>query len=124
MTDAVFDPVHRPRHYNVHPSGIECIEVTSRMPFCLGNAVKYVWRYADKIDPQEDLRKAIQYLQYQGSHGGSSYPPASARELLRRVADADPDALRATVFRLIAEGALENAVSSITARLAEDTVGA
>lgn len=57
------DPVNRPAHYTTHPSGIECIQVTEHMNFCLGNAVKYIWRAGLKDDAVEDLRKAIWYLQ-------------------------------------------------------------
>jgi len=57
------DPVNRPAHYLGHPSGIECIEITEHMGFCLGNAVKYIWRAGRKGDPIEDLRKAEYYIQ-------------------------------------------------------------
>jgi hypothetical protein len=56
------DPIS-PGHYQKHPSGIECIQVTRHMNFCLGNAIKYIWR----ADPKEttDLRKAVQYLEWE-----------------------------------------------------------
>lgn len=57
------DPVNRPRHYTSHPSGIECIDVTEHMPFCEGNAVKYLWRAGAKGDRLEDLRKARWYIE-------------------------------------------------------------
>jgi hypothetical protein len=38
------DDVNKPRHYCGHPSGVECIEVVEHMNFCLGNAMKYIWR--------------------------------------------------------------------------------
>lgn len=57
-----FDPVDKPRHYNVHPSGVECIQITEHMGFCLGNAIKYIWR-ADEKNGVEDLRKAVWYLE-------------------------------------------------------------
>lgn len=57
------DPVNHPKHYTSHPSGVECIQVTQHMSFCLGNAVKYIWRCGDKGNPIEDLKKAIWYLQ-------------------------------------------------------------
>lgn len=60
--DEDFDPVQKPRHYNSHPSGIECIQVTRHMGFNLGNAMKYVWR-ADLKNGVEDLKKAIWYLE-------------------------------------------------------------
>ena len=56
------DPVNHPVHYTKHPSGIECIQITEHMGFCLGNAVKYIWR-ADLKNDVEDLRKAVWYLQ-------------------------------------------------------------
>ncbi len=56
------DPVNHPAHYTSHPSGIECIQVTEHMTFCLGNAVKYIWCADLKHDDIEDLKKARWYL--------------------------------------------------------------
>ena len=56
------DPVNRPAHYTAHKSGVECIQVTEHMGFCLGNAVKYIWRADLKNDAIEDLRKARWYI--------------------------------------------------------------
>ena len=33
------DLVNHPPHYSAHPSGVEVIELTEHLPFCLGNAV-------------------------------------------------------------------------------------
>lgn len=55
------DPTN-PSHYRTHPSGIEAIQITEHMNFCLGNAVKYIWRAGLKGDAIEDLRKARWYL--------------------------------------------------------------
>ena len=58
------DPVNHPAHYTDHPSGVECIQITEHMNFCLGNAVKYIWRAGLKSeDPIEDLRKARWYIE-------------------------------------------------------------
>ena len=57
------DTVNHPKHYTEHPSGVECIQVTEHMNFCLGNAVKYIWRADLKHDAIEDLEKAIWYIQ-------------------------------------------------------------
>jgi hypothetical protein len=57
MTDAT-----NPPHYQAHPSGIECIQITEHMNFCLGNAVKYIWRAGLKNNAIEDLRKARWYI--------------------------------------------------------------
>ncbi len=59
-----FDPVNKPKHYNSHPSGIECIDITRHMPFNIGNAIKYLWRFDNK-NGVEDLKKAIWYIQDQ-----------------------------------------------------------
>ena len=56
------DSVNHPKHYTEHPSGIECIQITEHMNFCLGNAVKYIWR-ADLKNGIEDLQKAAWYIQ-------------------------------------------------------------
>lgn len=57
------DNVNHPKHYTSHPSGIECIQITEHMDFCIGNAIKYLWRAGGKNDKVEDLRKAIWYIQ-------------------------------------------------------------
>lgn len=57
------DPVNHPKHYTAHPSGIECIQITRHMGFCLGNAMKYIWRADLKNDAIEDLSKAVWYIQ-------------------------------------------------------------
>lgn len=62
------DNVNHPHHYNNSPARcecgrrIECIDITRYMGFNLGNAVKYLWRYADK-NGLEDLKKARWYLE-------------------------------------------------------------
>lgn len=57
------DAVNNPKHYNTHPSGIECIQIVRHMPFNLGNAIKYIWRAYQKGNAIEDLKKAVWYLQ-------------------------------------------------------------
>ena len=56
------DAVNNPKHYTNHPSGIECIQITEYMGFCLGNAIKYLWRADLKNDAIEDMKKAIWYI--------------------------------------------------------------
>lgn len=56
------DMVNHPPHYTAHPSGVECIEITEHMNFCLGNALKYIWRAELKGHDVEDLKKAVFYL--------------------------------------------------------------
>lgn len=56
------DPVNHPPHYTNHPSGVECITITKHFNFCVGNAVKYLWRAGLKGDAVEDLKKAAWYI--------------------------------------------------------------
>ena len=56
------DNVNHPKHYNSHPSGVECIEITEHFNFNIGNAVKYCWRAGLKGEQVEDLRKARWYI--------------------------------------------------------------
>lgn len=57
------DPIHWPAHYN--QGRIQPIDVIEDwgLGFCLGNAVKYIARSAHKGTRDEDLKKAIWYLQ-------------------------------------------------------------
>lgn len=62
--------VQYPKHYNSHPSGIECIEIVRHHNFNIGNAIKYLWRaglkheegMSDNEKQIEDLRKALFYI--------------------------------------------------------------
>lgn len=57
------DIVNNPKHYNSHPSGIECITVVEHMGYNLGNAIKYIWRADLKNNAIEDLEKARWYIE-------------------------------------------------------------
>lgn len=66
------DNVNHPRHYSYLKElcGIEVIDITRHMDFCLGNAIKYILRAGHKQDSSlsnnqkeiEDLKKAIFYI--------------------------------------------------------------
>jgi len=56
------DNVNHPKHYTQHPSGVEVIQITEHMNFCLGNAIKYIMRADYKNNPIEDLEKARWYI--------------------------------------------------------------
>jgi hypothetical protein len=62
---STYDNVNHPRHYVSHPSGVEVIQITEHMNFCLGNAIKYILRSGIKSDTTtvEDLRKAVWYIE-------------------------------------------------------------
>lgn len=53
-----------PDHYKQHPSGVEAITITEHFNFCLGNAIKYIWRAGLKSENViEDLQKARWYIE-------------------------------------------------------------
>lgn len=56
--------VHHPRHYNIHPSGVECIDIIESFPFNIGTAMKHLWRAGEKpgTPELEDLQKALWYV--------------------------------------------------------------
>lgn len=61
------DPVNHPQHYV--QGGVECIDVIRAargtdgcVQFCVGNAIKYLFRDSHKGRPLEDLQKAQWYI--------------------------------------------------------------
>jgi hypothetical protein len=59
-----YEHVNHPRHYNGHPSGVECIDIIEHWPHNVGAAVKYLWRAGLKpgADTLTDLEKASWYI--------------------------------------------------------------
>lgn len=57
------ESVKHPSHYTNHPSGVECIEIVKHMNFCLGSAIKYIWRADLKFNAIEDLEKAKRMIE-------------------------------------------------------------
>lgn len=63
--------VNHPKHYNSHPSGVECIDIVRHYNFNTGNAIKYLWRHGLKSEEGmsneeksiEDLQKAKFYIE-------------------------------------------------------------
>lgn len=53
--------VNHPQYYTGRNIGYECIDIVQYQSFCVGNVIKYLWRYRDKGRPLEDLRKARWY---------------------------------------------------------------
>ena len=70
------DNINHPSHYTSHPSGIECINIAEHHDFCIGNAIKYLWRAGLKSEDGiskkekqiEDLKKAIWYIKREIKH--------------------------------------------------------
>ena len=73
----VEDVVNHPKHYSSHPSGIEVIQITEHLNFCMGNVIKYVLRADYKGKPIEDLRKAEWYLKREIARRNKELPRGS-----------------------------------------------
>lgn len=56
------DNINHPSHYKQHASGIECITITEKMSFNIGNAFKYLYRCTSKGNTVDDLKKAQWYI--------------------------------------------------------------
>ena len=61
---SVADAIHHPKHYTSDNCGVEAIEITSLLPACISNAVKYVWRCGKKDEDLQELKKALWYINY------------------------------------------------------------
>ena len=70
MLSNKLEMVNHPKHYNTHPSGVECLDIVRHHNFNVGNVIKYCWRAGlkheegkdDLVKQIEDLRKAEFYL--------------------------------------------------------------
>jgi hypothetical protein len=84
------DNVNKPEHYTY--GKYECIDVikevtsdlTGEEAFCIGNALKYIWRWRHK-NGTEDIKKAIWYLNriIQSSYIYKDKNPILPEELLK-----------------------------------------
>jgi hypothetical protein len=94
------DQVNHPPHYTQHPSGVECIQITEHYGFCIGSAIKYLWRAGLKGDAVQDLKKAVWYINREITNRQRSTTPAGTKpdydqvmtaliELRRWVGDGD-----------------------------------
>lgn len=57
-----FNEIQKAKHYNNHPSGVECGEISWQMTPALCQAFQYGWRYYEKEDAAKDLRKMLFYV--------------------------------------------------------------
>lgn len=85
-----FDVVHKAEHYNVHPSGIECIDIIRHMNFNMGCVTKYIMRRHGK-EYERSIKSALYYLDDQ--HTDMPMPMVNlpnCEALLRQYAELEP----------------------------------
>lgn len=56
------DLIKNPSHYHKHAVLVEPIQLCELLGFNLGNCLKYCFRYQDKGNPLQDLKKAQFYI--------------------------------------------------------------
>lgn len=64
IVNNTMDAIHHPNHYTSDDCGVEAIEITSLLPACISNAVKYVWRCGKKDEDLQELKKSLWYINY------------------------------------------------------------
>jgi hypothetical protein len=113
------DMVNHPPHYK-HPSGVECIEVVRHCSNDMGAVIRYIWRYEDKWNPTEDLKKARWYLNDILTTGQATHLPHKAQVKLTIVNDFEPvGGLRFKLYSCLLHGDLNGATELITQEVGE-----
>ncbi|GIK48005.1 MAG: hypothetical protein BroJett013_07020 [Alphaproteobacteria bacterium] len=115
------DPVNNPKHYNSHPGGMECIELVEMLPFCEGNAIKYLWRAGLKGSTVEDLRKALWYVdRAQSSQNALElHYSDTLRRTIQRAIDGFPNDRKGLAIRAVALRTYNAARAHIRAMIEE-----
>lgn len=108
------DPlVHHPKHYNAHPSGVECIDLIEWLPCNLSNVVKYLWRKDDKHAQEiQDCEKALWYLRRELRRtadnpqlvDGTYFLPADVVDLVDLWRNQEPEGTRKVVIEACISG--------------------
>lgn len=99
-----FDPVHHPRHYLSHPSGVEPIEICRHLSGDWFNAFKYVFR-AEHKNGRQDIEKALYYAEDGVAHQNIPMRLPSWTDyetaLLNGIIDYEPDSTKRTFYNAI-----------------------
>lgn len=120
-----FHPVHKPEHYNKHPSGIQCIEVTRHLSGDLAAAFKYVFRYEDKENPIQDLQKALFYIDDELSIDNYDYVQMSRdiaekiKKLLEKIQYAENHGFKSRTLYYIATANFRNSDRRLNLEMAK-----
>lgn len=96
--------IDHPRHYNTHPSGVECIEIKRYLPSNLADAFKYVFRRDEKGDAIKNLNKAVWYLRDEITHLNTEARyrlPHKIMTLLGRVVQHEPEPKAADFYEAL-----------------------
>lgn len=111
------DMVHQPPHYSSDVLGFECIDAARWMPFCTGNAFKYVFRAKSKGNTVQDLEKARVYLEWAIEYEDTPCIFARNRKLqelyMEHLQMSSTNTLQARILRHIIMGRFESAIHGV-----------
>lgn len=121
--------VAHPRHYNQHPSNIECIELIEHLPANLALATKYIWRHGLKQTetPLRDLQSARWYTERESQRVDlyelDDEPRRTTyiiwRALARKVIMADRDSTLADYLEELLNGSFTEMLAAIDHAISE-----
>lgn len=94
-----WDDVEKPAHYEDHPSGVPCWQISKHMSGFLSQAFQYVWRFDDKGGVQ-DLEKAVKCIEIELTVEQPIHlKPSLIIDKFNLVLSAEPDACKAEAMR-------------------------
>ena len=97
-----WDDVEKPNHYEDHPSGVPCRDISKHLSAFLSQAFQYVWRFDDKGGTQ-DLEKAVKCINIELTITQPIHlQPSLIIDNLNLVLSSEPDAQKAEALRHIA----------------------
>lgn len=78
-----YDNVHNPKHYLTASINLQPKDVMTYLPSHLANAFKYICRAGKKNNEVEDLKKALEYIQYYEKNRKNQLVHPNALEILK-----------------------------------------
>lgn len=115
-----------PEYYR-NPDGIQIIELIRHLPFCLGNAVKYIYRCRTKENKAQDLDKALWYIKDHKNNstqltleyvfGYSAFDGEMLNTLLKNSDDFEQEAIREICHQWLSSGDFEKAAKLVDQEL-------
>lgn len=92
------DNINHPTHYNGRDIGYECIILAKHQYFCTGNTIKYLWRYKNKGNPVEDLKKARWYARKAATRHERTETAGKCGTVLRKLISTTTDIEKAAWY--------------------------
>lgn len=95
-----FDVVHKAKHYNTHPSGIEAKHILRWLNFNMGNVLKYAMRRHGK-EYDRSLKSSEFYLRDQMEHSPTAVLHPDFFQLFGTYIQHEPEPLAKTFYERV-----------------------